>query len=214
MQSNLISSLINSLSELKTLLEVRESELQESKKENELLELKIVDLVSSSKGYRLRCLDLEKELREKNVLLSVTMGALATKEEKLSKPKKLHSKSASSEDQESEEKTIPNTPSHLIKTLELKTDVRVGLYHESGLVFKFFNIKGTEELVCIGRLADDGSNGRIYSIYGHRTDFWRKKLYKLAEQKKIGYIFELEDAYPILGLEDRTKMNRKGLANF
>lgn len=218
MQSTLISSLITSLNELKILLEVRESELSEQKKKNERLELNNVDLTSSLEGYRSRCLELEKQLQKTSVLLGEAAGALIIKKVDKTHPRPKKSKSKSSEsDSEDSEETIPNTPTRLIKTLGLKFDGKVGLFHsETSLVFKVFNIKGTDELVCIGRLGTgkDGEATGIHSIYGSQTKFWNKKLNALAAQKKIGYLLDLADEYSRLGLEDRTKMSLRGLANF
>jgi len=216
MQSTLISSLITSLNELKVLLEVRESELSEQKKKNECLELNNVDLSASLESYRSRCLELEKQLQKTSVLLGEAAGALIIKKVDKTHPRPKKSKSKSSEsDSEDSEETIPNTPTQLIETLGLKFDARIGLFHEeSGLVFKVFNIKGTDELVCIGRLAEDGEATGIHSIYGSQTKFWNKKLNKLAAKKKIGYLLDLADEYSRLGLEDRTKMSLRGLANF
>jgi len=97
-----------------------------------------------------------------------------------------------------------------IKKLCLKkVSDRTYVHGRTGLVFRFFEIGLTKELVCIGGILsfrEDISN--IKSLY--EGGIRKKRLEKLAVQKGMA-ILNLEDVVDELDIEDYEDMERRGL---
>jgi hypothetical protein len=98
----------------------------------------------------------------------------------------------------------------VIKKLCLKkVSDRTYVHGRTGLVFRFFEIGLTKELVCIGGILsfrEDISN--IKSLY--EGGIRKKRLEKLAVQKGMA-ILNLEDVVDELDIEDYEDMERRGL---
>lgn len=98
----------------------------------------------------------------------------------------------------------------VVKKLCLKKiSDRTYVHGRTGLVFRFFEIGLTKELVCIGGILSFTEDiSRIKSLYEGGVRM--KRLEKLAVQKGMT-VLDLEDVVDELDIEDYEDMERRGL---